>query len=110
MDADGRIGYEVYRMLLVVRLSYRVALILCCLASMVATSGCSHPVAAATPQSAPPEWAYGTGPAEALKAGPPATPGEKAAADKLPLHLPGSTFAFTRKEANDPFNPADWYP
>src|SRR4051794_34555778 len=86
------------------------ALTICCLASILATSGCSKPVAAATSQSAPPEWAYGTGPAEALKAEPAATPGEKAAADKLPRHLPGSTFTFTRKEANDPFNPADWYP
>jgi len=37
-------------------------------------------------------------------------PAEKIASEDQVQHLPGTTLAFSRKEANDLFNPADWYP
>lgn len=53
-----------------------------------------------------PEWAYGTGHAEALVKAP-----QVPAADvQKPLHLPGTDLTFTLKQANDVYGPADWYP
>jgi cytochrome c553 len=68
----------------------------------------SAPVAGS--QVKPPEWAYGTGPAEALRPASVNSSAEKTGTHTSRQHLPGSTLAFTSKEANDPFNPADWYP
>ena len=71
----------------------------------------AEPTPVAGSKAKAPEWAYGTGPAEALRpAPPPHSSSERNAIDNLRQHLPGSTLTFTRKEANDPFNPADWYP
>ncbi|MFL6448153.1 MAG: c-type cytochrome [Bryobacteraceae bacterium] len=73
-------------------------------------NGSAEPAPVADSKGKPPEWAYGTGPAEALRPASPNSSGEKAASENSPQHLPGSALAFTRKQANDPFNPADWYP
>ncbi|MFL6449920.1 MAG: c-type cytochrome [Bryobacteraceae bacterium] len=70
----------------------------------------AEPIPVAGSNAQPPEWAYGTGPAEALRPASPQSPGKKAASDNSPQHLPGTSLLFTAKEANDPFNPADWYP
>lgn len=70
----------------------------------------AEPTPAAASKTKPPEWAYGTGPASALRTASPGSPAEKTAIDNSPKPLPGTTLTFTRKEANDPFNPADWYP
>ena len=70
----------------------------------------AEPTRVAGSKAKPPEWAYGTGPAEALRPASPQFASERTAIDDSRQHLPGSSLAFTRKEANDPFNPADWYP
>src|SRR5947209_8556232 len=70
----------------------------------------AEPSPVAESKAKPPEWAYGTGPAEALRPASLNSSGGKTASENSRQHLPGSTLAFTRKEANDPFNPADWYP
>lgn len=70
----------------------------------------AEPIPAAASKAKPPEWAYGTGPAQALKTPSTNSSAGKAAPENPPKSLPGTTLTFTRKEANDPFNPADWYP
>jgi cytochrome c553 len=50
-----------------------------------------------------PAWAYPGNP-------PPGTAPSPASADESPLHLPGSTAAYTRAQVKDLFAPPDWYP
>jgi cytochrome c553 len=82
----------------------------CCFIAVCDSHSRAELAGAAGMSVKPLEWAYGTGPAEALKPAPARSPAEKNAVDNELQHLPGSTFAFSRKQANDPFNPADWYP
>jgi len=84
----------------------------CSLSLLALLAGLTRAESAPVPESnvKPPEWAYGTGPAEALKPASANPSAAKTATDTSAQHLPGTTLAFTRKEANDPFNPADWYP
>jgi cytochrome c553 len=50
-----------------------------------------------------PDWAYPGNP-------PAGTAPAPASADESPLHLPGSTAAYTRAQVKDLFAPPDWYP
>lgn len=50
------------------------------------------------------EWAYGV---QTPVVKPPEKPRSQ---DNSPQHRAGSSVAFTRKQINDPFGPADWYP
>jgi cytochrome c553 len=58
---------------------------------------------AAPPAATPLPWAYPLNPPVQPGAPPPA-------ADAAEHRLPGSTKAFTRKQATDIFNPPDWFP
>jgi cytochrome c553 len=91
------------------RLASFVALCLCCLVFLL-NSGTAQTSVDRPNLGGVPEWAYGTGPAEALKPLPPLAPAQKDAADNALQHLPGTELVFSRKQANDPFHPADWYP
>ncbi len=74
-------------------------------ACLAITSAVGSSVGAST--DGPPEWAYGTQPQAAQKKGAQAS---KPAPDNSPKHLPGTALTFTRKEIQDPFGPADWFP
>lgn len=57
----------------------------------------------------PPAWAYGTELSPASAAAAARHPRKRHRDEKL-LHVPGSAFAFTEAQINDPFAPADWFP
>lgn len=109
--SDGRLGPS--KLLLTMKRSLGVlALSILPFLARVVTARAADPARGTRThsESKPPEWAYGTGPAEALKPATLPSPAEKPAAADEVEHLPGSTAAFTRREANDPFHPGDWYP
>jgi cytochrome c553 len=56
----------------------------------------------------PPTWAYGTAPGSVIPANVVSKP--KPDTDNSLKHLAGSTFAFTKKQINDPYGLADWFP
>ena len=58
------------------------------------------PVLALAAEATPQEWAY-----PAMPPGYQVPPG-----GPQPMHLPGSTKAYTEEEVGDAFNPPDWYP
>lgn len=87
--------------------SRRLLHAVCCFGIASWSLGCIQAQTSQMKEGAP-AWAYGYKPASEpappkgeRKNGPPA--------NEL-LHLPGSSGAFTKKQINDPFGPADWFP
>src|SRR5947209_434638 len=68
-----------------------VALCICFFVPLLATLMGAEPTPAPTSKAKPPEWAYGTGPAEALRPALPRSRAAKPATDNSPQHLPGTT-------------------
>jgi len=84
-------------------LAVNMALAAMCVIPVVIMAQNQSGSAPPTPPATPLPWAY--------PLNPPAQPGaQPAAPDTAEHHLPGSSKAFTRKQATDIFNPPDWYP
>jgi cytochrome c553 len=77
---------------------------------LVAATGATPPQQEAA--SPPPPWAYGfvAPPGPGAMPTPAATMASSAPLDPTPMHLAGSSLAFTAAQIRDDFDPADWYP